>query len=124
MKKSIIAAFTVVAILSLAGTGIAGGKRDGSSCHVHKSCQSKLCVRVHPEDKFGVCCHGQSCAEVNAQCGETVDQCGVPLECGSCSPGFACENNQCVSGTTTTTAGPPPTSTTTTIPGQTTTTMS
>ena len=57
-----ISASLFIAGLVFAGGAEAGGKRDGSSCHVHKSCQSKLCVRVQPQDKFGVCCGSQGCA--------------------------------------------------------------
>lgn len=147
MKAATLCFFTLITVVGLSDLAAAGGKRDGDRCHVHKSCQSKSCVRLNPEDKFGVCCTPQDCAAVGAQCGSTADGCGIPLECGDCDPGSNCVNNQCVQGTTTTTTStttsttttttttsttvpPPPTTTTlaptttTTIGGTTTTTLS
>jgi hypothetical protein len=85
------------------GTAGAGGKPDGARCHVHKSCESKFCLRENPLDKFGFCCNGTSCAEANAQCGSIDSGCGVPIDCGECDPGSTCDQNQCVPLPTTTT---------------------
>src|SRR5437868_2239978 len=103
MKKFLPLALTLVTVFAFADLSSAGGKRDGQSCHVAKSCRSKLCVTLHPTDKFGVCCTPKSCPEVGAQCGETDNSCGVPIQCGTCDPGSDCVNNQCVLSTTTTT---------------------
>src|SRR6185369_8331439 len=96
-----------------AGSSSAGGKRDGQSCHVSKSCASHYCITLNPSDKFGVCCTPQGCPEQNAQCGEIGNACGVPIQCGSCDPGSTCVNNQCVVVTTTTTSSTTTSSTTT-----------
>ncbi|HXC50473.1 MAG TPA: hypothetical protein VN634_06315 [Candidatus Limnocylindrales bacterium] len=110
MKKSFSVTLTLIAVFAFADLSVAGGKPDGATCHVHKSCQSKLCLRQQPTDKFGKCCDQQDCAEQNKQCGEIDNGCGIPIQCGDCDPGSNCVNNQCVAGTTTTTT----TSTTTT----------
>jgi hypothetical protein len=103
MKIDVVVVSIAAGTLLIAGTALAGGKRDGSTCHTHRSCQSKVCARLEPEDKFGVCCRPLDCPEIGAQCGTTTDGCGTPLECGTCSPGEQCVSNQCVASTTTST---------------------
>lgn len=104
MTKTLLPAFLCLSLLVTSERAFAGGKPDGASCHVSKSCRSKLCVTLNPTDKFGVCCTPQDCAGLGAQCGSIDDGCGVPINCGSCDPGSSCENNVCVPGTTTTTS--------------------
>ncbi|HXC52633.1 MAG TPA: hypothetical protein VN634_17250 [Candidatus Limnocylindrales bacterium] len=113
MKRILAASIAMVSVFLLAGVAGAGGKPDGATCHVHKSCQSKLCLRQQPTDKFGKCCDQQDCAEQNKQCGEIDNGCGIPIQCGDCGPGSNCVNNQCVPGTTTTTTTSTTSSTTT-----------
>ncbi len=96
-------AFLLSVSFVLPGNAIARGKPDGATCHVHKSCSSGVCTRIHPEDKFGECCAPQNCAELGRQCGLGTDNCGLPLDCSECGPGFNCVNFQCEAGTTTTT---------------------
>ncbi len=121
MKRILAASIAVMSVFLLAGVAGAGGKPDGATCHVHKSCQSKLCLRQQPTDKFGKCCDQQDCAEQNKQCGEIDNGCGIPIQCGDCDPGSNCVNNQCVAGTTTTTTTSTTSSTTTTTSSTTTT---
>jgi hypothetical protein len=119
-RRAFAAALFASCVVFLGTTSaFAGGKSDGASCHVAKSCASKLCVRVKPADKFGVCCTPQSCASLGAQCGPIDNGCGIPEDCGTCDPGSDCLDNQCVGGPTTTT-----TSTTTTTTSTTTTSTS
>ncbi|HXC53297.1 MAG TPA: hypothetical protein VN634_20600 [Candidatus Limnocylindrales bacterium] len=120
MKKSIFSVFVTMVVFAIPAAAVAGGKPAGASCHVHKSCRSNLCVRLQPSDKFGVCCSPQDCAELGAQCGFIDNGCGTDIQCGDCSPGDQCVNNQCVAGTTTTTT----TSTTTSTSSTTSTTSS
>ena len=115
MKKLIFLSMILAATFASSNTAMAGGKPDGARCHVHKSCQSKLCLRQTPTDKFGLCCDGQTCAEAGAQCGTIDNQCGIPLNCGDCGFGFNCVQNQCVSNGSTTTTTQGPVSTTTTV---------
>ena len=96
-----------IGILFVAGSATAGGKPDGARCHVHKSCQSKLCLRANPLDKFGECCGAQDCPSLGAQCGEIDNGCGTLIQCGDCGPGSSCVSNQCVQSSTTTTLGTP-----------------
>ncbi|HXC50990.1 MAG TPA: polymorphic toxin-type HINT domain-containing protein [Candidatus Limnocylindrales bacterium] len=104
MNKLILSSLLAVALISTADVATAGGKPNGSKCHVSKSCSSHVCVTLNPADKFGVCCTPQSCAAVGAQCGTAGDGCGLPIECGPCDSGSSCVANQCVPGTTTTTS--------------------
>ena len=103
MNRKFIGAFLAAIVFTVSGSAFAGGKPDGAKCHVHKSCQSKLCLREHPLDKFGECCDAQDCPSLGAQCGEIDNGCGTSIQCGECGPGNICSNNQCVQGTTTTT---------------------
>jgi hypothetical protein len=107
MKRT-IAVILAMGMFATAGVAYAGGKPDGATCHVHKSCASKLCLRQDPTDKFGACCTRQDCPGLGAQCGTVDNGCGTPIECGDCGPGNDCVNNQCVQGTTTTTVPVPP----------------
>ena len=131
MKTTLFAVLFTASLFAVAAPAEAGGKPDGASCHVSKSCKSKYCVTLNPTDKFGVCCTPADCPELNAQCGSIDNGCGVAIQCGDCSPGDSCLDNQCVTGPTTTTIPPtttlPPTTTTSTTTtsttvGQTTTT--
>lgn len=116
MKKSFLAAFLTIGIFAVAGSASAGGKPSGAKCHVHKSCQSNLCVRANPGDKFGACCAPETCPSLNAQCGDASDGCGGSLFCGSCDFQSTCENNECVPlPTTTSTTNTTNTTTTTTL---------
>ena len=117
-----LAATLAATIHFTSGSASAGGKADGSKCHVSKSCRSKYCVTQNPSDKFGVCCTPQDCPALGAQCGGIDNSCGVEIQCGDCAPGNDCVNNQCVPATTTTTS--PPTTTTSTTTTTTTTTTS
>jgi hypothetical protein len=117
MKKVFIASMLALGVFATAGFASAGGKPDGASCHVSKSCKSSLCVRLSPTDKFGVCCTPQDCPAVGAQCGSVDNGCGIPQDCGSCDPGSSCVSNQCVLDTTTTTTTSSTTSTTSGPPG-------
>ena len=102
MKRILAASIAMAAVLLLSGVADAGGKPDGATCHVHKSCRSKLCLRENPLDKFGKCCGAEDCASLGAQCGEIDNGCGTPIQCGDCGPGSNCVSNQCVQGSTTT----------------------
>ncbi len=100
MKSTFIFALILAAIVAVSSDALAGGKPAGASCHVSKSCSTGLCVRVHPEDKFGICCQPANCAQLNAQCGMIANGCGFDIDCGICNGD--CINNQCIQGTTTT----------------------
>ncbi|HXC51156.1 MAG TPA: hypothetical protein VN634_09755 [Candidatus Limnocylindrales bacterium] len=115
MRSLISTVFFLAVFVMTADVASAGGKPPGAMCHVGKSCSTKVCVRLHPEDKFGVCCQPKNCPELSAQCGTIDDGCGTPIECGGCDPGSFCDgSNQCVSGSTTTTTSTTTTSTTST----------
>jgi hypothetical protein len=120
MTTSLWISATLAGVLALATTAVAGGKPEGARCHVSRSCESQLCVRVSPGDKFGVCCQPDDCAALGAQCGSLDNNCGVEIYCGECNFGEVCSLNECVPEATTTTF---PTTTTSTIPPTTTTTM-
>jgi hypothetical protein len=124
MNRQVFVAFIfagfVAGFMLTAGDAIAGGKPDGSKCHVHKSCRSGSCIRQTPTDKFGTCCAPQDCPSLGAQCGEIDNGCGTPIQCGDCGPGETCVSNQCQAGSTTTST----TSTTTTSTSTTSTTNS
>jgi hypothetical protein len=62
-----------------------------------------MCVRQSPGDKSGICCQPRSCGQAGAQCGSIDTGCGTLAQCGTCSPGSDCIDNQCVEITTTTT---------------------
>ncbi|HXC49806.1 MAG TPA: hypothetical protein VN634_02870 [Candidatus Limnocylindrales bacterium] len=94
----------LVVVAGSADLSIAAGRPDGSTCHVSKSCRSGLCVRLQPQDKFGVCCAPDSCQSVGAQCGQISDGCGSLLDCGSCDTTSICVDSLCVTTTTTTTS--------------------
>ncbi len=124
MNKLILSSLLAMALISTANVAAAGGKPNGSKCHVSKSCSSHVCVTLNPADKFGVCCTPQSCASVGAQCGTAGDGCGLPIDCGPCDVGSSCVANQCVAGTTTTTSTTSTTSTSTSTTSTSTTTSS
>ena len=42
-------------------------------------------------------CVPQTCSQVGVSCGNTVEQCGLTLDCGSCASGFTCTAGACVS---------------------------
>ena len=42
-------------------------------------------------------CVPQTCTDVGVECGNTVEQCGLTLNCGSCASGFTCTAGSCVS---------------------------
>jgi hypothetical protein len=112
MKSLMVGLLCAAAIVLYADAGIAGGKRNGSSCQTHRSCQSKVCARLHPDDKFGTCCVQLDCPAMGAQCGIATDGCGVPIDCGQCGPNLQCIDNLCVNDTTTTSSTTTSTSTT------------
>ncbi|HXC53101.1 MAG TPA: hypothetical protein VN634_19595 [Candidatus Limnocylindrales bacterium] len=113
MRAIVGITFLLTVSFVLPDSAIARGKPNGAMCHVSKSCSSGVCTRIHPEDKFGECCAPQDCAELGRQCGSGTDNCGRPLDCSECGPGFTCVNFQCESGTTTTTTTTSTTSSTT-----------
>lgn len=124
MKNVLLVALLAACMCTSAGIAVAGGKPDGAKCHASKSCSSRVCARQQPEDKFGVCCRPNSCAEVGAQCGTIDDGCGTPLGCGDCDFASSCISNQCIPNSTTTTTTSTTTSTTNTTTTTSTTTSS
>ena len=119
MKSSPVIAFIACGIIAFAGSALGAGKPAGAMCHVSRSCQSHLCVRLQPADKFGVCCEPETCASLGAQCGMIDNGCGTQINCRECDPGSFCDQNTCMTTTTTTTS----TSTTTTSTSTTSTTL-
>jgi hypothetical protein len=40
-------------------------------------------------------CEPRTCAEIGADCGVQPDGCGGTVNCGTCEPGFRCDNGMC-----------------------------
>lgn len=91
------------------------GKPHPVKCRNDKACKGDICVRQSPKKKDGICCHPRSCGELGAQCGSLDNGCGALAECGTCSPGSDCTDNQCLADTTTSTTTTTDTTTSTTI---------
>ncbi|MCP6727531.1 MAG: hypothetical protein KJI69_05985 [Patescibacteria group bacterium] len=59
-------------------------------------------ICINPGGNIEDCffCVPQTCSDVSVECGNTVERCGLTLDCGSCASGFTCTAGSCVADVT------------------------